>query len=260
MINHIFFPIVHINKLGPLIPLFLFLTSCSPITGADITSPAFPTEIQASSVTTPGSTDTAFPTYSDPLDRLIAILEVSDPASSTYDPGSAAYAEFPDALTQLAGLNSNTNNAASMVCYAMGFPRQDSILAARALISLGPDWTATELPRLIMYLTDPRPAIRMVSAIVLSTTGDQGSCSLGDIGPLLWDPDPYVRTAAALAIQGIIGKDLVAHEYLITPDHLSSIPVAPDTPEGKIVASARTWWKDHGSKVNWHPRYDLCDP
>ena len=247
-------------ELGPIILLILLLTSCEPMAGGVNTTPAFPTEIQVPSATASRSTDTHLPTYSDPVDGLIAILEVSDPASSTYDPGSAAYAEFPDALKQLAALNSNSNNAASMVDYALGFPRQDSILAAQALISLGPVWAESELPRLIMYLTYQRPAVRMYSAIVLSITGNQGSCSLGNIGPLLWDPDPYVRTAAALAIQGIIGKDLVADQYAITPDHLSSNPVAADTPEGKIVGSARTWWTDHGSKVNWHPSYDLCDP
>ena len=230
------------------------------MSGGVKTAPSFPPEFQAFPATESPFTDTPIPTYSDPVDRLIAIIEVSDPASPTYDPGSAAYEDFPETLKQLAAMNSSTNNAASMLAYALSFPRQDSNLAAQALISLGPDWAATDLPILISYLTNPRPEIRMYSAIVLSIIGDQGSCSLGNIGPLLWDPDPYVRTSAALAIQGITGRELVPNIYAITPDHLSSSPVAADTPDSKIVEAARVWWTNSGSKVNWHPGYDLCDP
>jgi hypothetical protein len=238
----------------PVFVFILLLTACTPITAT--VQPTLPVNTPL-----PAATNTNIPLqYYDPVDGLIAIMEVSDPTSSKYDPGSAAYAEFPDTLKQLAALNSSSNNAASMLAYALGFPRKDSILAAQALISLGPDWAATDLPDLIDYLTNQRPEVRMYSAIVLSITGDKGSCSLGNIGPLLWDPDPFVRTSAALAIQGITGEDLVADEYAITPDYLSSNPVAADTPEGKIVGAARIWWTEQGSKVNWHPSYDLCDP
>jgi len=198
--------------------------------------------------------------YVDPVDGLIQIIEASDPASPKFDPASVAYTEFPDTLKQLAALNSSSNNAASMLAYAMDFPRQDSFLAAQALISLGPDWVATDLPALIGYLHDQRPGIRMYSAIVLSITGKNGSCSLGNIGPLLWDSDPYVRTSAAIAVQGITGKELIADAYAITPDDLSIKPVSADIPEENIVGAARAWWTEQGSKVNWHPGYDLCDP
>jgi HEAT repeat protein len=228
------------------------------------TSTLLPTEVQLPTATKSVPTTVQFPTSTksvdESVDELIKIIEASDPASSTYNPESAAYAGFPGALKQLAALNSSTNNAASMLAYAFGFPRQDSILAAQALISLGPDWAATTLPTLIMYLKYQQPEVRIYSAIVLSTIGEKASCSLGNIGPLLWDTDPYVRSSAALAIQGITGKELVANIYVITPDHLSSNPVAADTPEGKIVGAARMWWTDHGSQVNWHPSYDLCDP
>lgn len=149
---------------------------------------------------------------------------------------------------------------ASMLAYALGFPRQDSILAAQALISLGPAWAATDLPTLIEYLKFQRPEVHLYSAIVLSITGKNGSCSLGNIGPLLWDSDPYVRTSAAMAIQGITGRELIAVAYTINPDNLSLNPVSADIPEGKIVGAARTWWIEQGSKVNWHPGYDLNDP
>lgn len=239
----------------------LLLTACMPVAGvitptATVQSTALPTHTSL-----PAATTTSIPLhYVDPVDGLIQIIEASDPASPKYDPASAAYAEFPDTLKQLAALNSSENNAASMLAYAMGFPRSDSILAAQALISLGPAWAATDLPTLIEYLKFQRPEVRMYSDIVLSITGKNGSCSLGNIGPLLWDSDPYVRTSAAIAVQGITGKELIADAYAITPDDLSLKPVSADIPEGNIVGAARTWWTEQGSKVNWHPGYDLCDP
>jgi hypothetical protein len=230
----------------------IVLTACIPVAGT--MKPAATNPLAA--LSSPTSTKSADETVED----LIQILEVSDPASPTYDPGSPTYAEFPQVLKQLAANNASTNNAASLLGYALGFPRTDSTLAARALLSLGPEWAATELPALINHLKNPRPEVRLYSSIVLSITGSNGSCSLGDIGLLLWDPDPYVRTSAALAIQGITGKALVPERYWMDPGNLPPDPVAADTPEGKISGAARTWWTDHGSKTNWHPSYDLCDP
>lgn len=250
--------------LSSLVVLILLLSACKPV--ETITTPGVPVPTEVSTptaiqpVTPPLPLPTSTKTVDETVDELINIIEVSDPATPRYDPGSAAYARFPEALKKLAMLNSSSNNAASMLAYAMGFPRQDSILAAQTLISLGPDWAATDLPTLIGYLQYQRPAVRMYSAIVLSTIGDKASCSLGELGPHLWDADPYVRTSAALAIQGITGMQLVAAAYLITPDKLVPSPVEADTPDGKIVGTARVWWTESGSKVNWHPSYDLCDP
>lgn len=248
-----------------LLAFVILLAACTPGTGTMEpvptllpagTQPAAATQTVPPALSSPTSTRTDDETVED----LVQILEVSDPASATYDPDSAAYAEFPDVLKQLAAHNASTNNAASMLGYALGFPRPDSTLAARALISLGPDWAATELPALIDRLQNPRPEVRMYALIVLGTTGEKGSCSLGNIGPLLWDVDPFVRASAALAVQGITGKALVPETYWIDPGNLPPDPVAADIPEGKITGTARTWWTDQGAKVNWHPSYDLCDP
>jgi len=237
------------------------LTACQLVAGLMTPTATMQPATLPINTSLPAATTTSIPQhYVDPVDGLIQIIETSDPVSSTYNPESMEYAEFPEAIKKLATLNSSSNNAASMLAYALGFPRQDSILAAQALISLGPDWATTDLPTFIEYLQYQRPEIRMYSAIILSTIGNKASCSLGDIGPLLWNADPYVRTSAALAIQGITGKKLVVEAYAITPDHLSSNPVVADIPEGTIVDAARTWWTESGSKVNWHPGYDLCDP
>jgi hypothetical protein len=253
-----------IPKLGlkRIILLIFLLSSCSPLTGVTQPASPFPTQPPIHPTAASLRPSTPLPTYTfiAPIDNLIAILEVSDPASSTYDPSSSSYALFPQVLKDLAAINASTNDAASMIGYAMGFPRPDSILAADALISLGPDWAVNDMVGLIPYLTNPRADIRLYSLIVLSITGHNGSCSVGNIGPLLRDPDPYVRTAAALAIQGITGQELVSKVYAITPEHLSPNPVAADTPEGSIAGTARTWWDEEGSKTSWHPSYDLCDP
>ncbi len=100
----------------------------------------------------------------------------------------------------------------------------------------------------------------MYSLIVLSTIGPDGSCALAHVGPLLWDGDAHVRTAAALAAQSLSGHSLVAGAYTIDPAHLAPTPVVPDTPVERIVHGARIWWTDEGAKVNWHPSYYLCDP
>jgi hypothetical protein len=155
------------TSIKPLFLLTLVLTACNPAAGVITPTATVQSTTLPTNTSLPTTTTTGIPLqYVDPVDGLIQIIEASDPASPKYDPGSAAYAEFPDTLKQLAALNSSSNNAASMLAYAMGFPRQDSNLAAQALISLGPIWAATDLPDLITYLTNQRPEIRMYSAII----------------------------------------------------------------------------------------------
>ncbi len=64
-----------------------------------------------------------------------------------------------------------------------------------------------------------------------------------------------------MALEKITNQDLVAgpYEVAIVPSFLAeSIPA--DVPEGKIVETARQWWNDQGSGINWHSNYGLCDP
>jgi hypothetical protein len=63
-----------------------------------------------------------------------------------------------------------------------------------------------------------------------------------------------------LASQSLSGRRFNLNAYSIDPLHLSPTPVAPDSPAGSIVSIARAWWTESGSKVNWHPSYDICDP
>jgi hypothetical protein len=147
-----------------------------------------------------------------------------------------------------------------MLAYALTFPRSDSYLAAQALITLGPAWTMTTASLLFEPLLDPRAQVRLYAVLALGTVGKQGSCAVGHIGPLLRDPDPYVRSAAAQALSSITAKALLPAGYIFTPQPFSASPVPADTPAGTISGVARKWWDEQGSKVNWHPSYDLCDP
>ncbi len=246
------------RNLSVLVALIIVLSACAtrpaptPTRSPTNTPPATPSAPRATSYLTPSPAQIT--------DALTNIIQASDPASHLYDPNSLAYRDFPVALPELAKLNSSSNSAASELAYAIGFPRPDSIRAAKALISLGPAWAGTTLPLLLDHLKNPRPEVRLYSLIVLSTIGPDGSCALGHVGPLLWDSDPQVRTAAALAAQGLSGRALVSNVYTIDPEHLSPTPVAADAPEGHVVENARTWWTEEGVKVNRHPSYDVCDP
>lgn len=235
--------------------ILLILTACAPIS---TTMPA-PTVSDIVLPTATKISNTQPATQS--VDELIKIIYASDPALPQYDINSVAYAEFPDALKQLSSMGLGAIDAASHLGVAITFPRQDSYLAAQTLLALGPDITATTLPNLRDNLQSQKPEARMYSAILMGSIGKQASCAVGDLAPLLWDSDPRVRTAAAFALEKTTEQDLISNEYelAVTPSLLANSIMA-DTPEGKIVGTARAWWAQQGSKVNWHPRYDICDP
>jgi len=192
---------------------------------------------------------------------LISIIEVSDPQSRTYDPKSTAYAQFQDVIRQLAQIgSSNVIGIPSMLAYAINFAHPDPYFTAQALIALGPDAATNTLPNLIGNVQSQNSGVRLASTIVLGTAGHSGACAVGHIGPLLWDPDPRVRSAAAWAISRITGENVAQTMGDISANPLILNSVLADTPEGSITGAARNWWTSQGSKVNWHPHYDICDP
>ena len=219
-----------------------------------------PTIAAATRPATPAAVTASTPVYANAVDGATALLEVSDPASPTYDPHSNDYAQFARALAKLALLNSPENNAASMLAYAITFPRPDSYLAAQFLISLGPAVDGTTVGQLLPSLKDPRPRARLYTVLVIGNAGNQASCALGQVAPLLWDSDPYVRSATAQAMFNITGRALLPDGTRFTPQPLTANPVPPDLPPGSLTNPARAWWDEQGSKINWHPSYDLCDP
>ena len=228
----------------------LLLSACAPL----------PETVQPLPTVQPTATrPNPSPTAS--ADALSKILWASDPGLPGYDPGSAAFAEFPVTVREISAMGAGGIDAADDLAAAIRFPREDAYLAAQALIALGPDITATTLPLLLDDLRSPKEDARIDAAVLLGYTGSEASCAVGNLGPLLWDTDARVRTAAAIALDKITGGDLVAGKYeaAITPSFQSS-SLSPDTPEGTVVGEARKWWNEQGSKINWHPGYDLCDP
>ncbi len=201
------------------------------------------------------------------FDNLRSIIYASNPESPQYDPSSAAYAEFPEAIRELTTLirNSLADNADDLAI-ASTFPRHDAYLATQALLSLGPDRTSTTIALLFSKLDagnlhNLNPDAVVYSVILLGSTGKDARCAVGNIGPLLWSANSAVRSAAAITLERITEADLVASQYEIeiTPSFTAN-SVPADQPEGSVVAKARLWWKTNGSMVNWHPSYDLCDP
>lgn len=195
------------------------------------------------------------------VEALSEIIWVSDPSSPQYDTNSPAYAEFPNVVKQISDMGADAIDAADDLAVAIRYPRQDSYLAAQALLKLGPDITATTVPLLTDNLRNEKLEIRIYSLILLASLGNRASCAIGNIAPLLWDSDPSVRSATALTLEIITEGDLVESDYeiSITPSFLAN-SISPDTPEGKVVEKARNWWNEQGSKVNWHSSYGLCDP
>jgi hypothetical protein len=240
--------------------ILLFLTACTP---------------NSSTVPSPTSTDvvlhvakkissTVLPNQT--MDELRNIIYASNPESPQYDPKSSLFAEFPQAVKQLAMMGPKAVDAAGDLANAITYPRPDAYLAAQALITLGSDITGTTIVTLFGNL-DPgnlhnlKPEAVIYSTILLSTTGNKATCAVGNIGPLLWNNDPVVRYAAAYALKMITAQAMAANpdKIVITPSfRADSIPA--DYPEGSIVGAARAWWNSQGSKINWHSSYGFCDP
>lgn len=217
------------------------LSACAPAAGTRTTQTAVPSPTPAQSV-----------------DDLSEFIYFSDPSVPQYDPNSEQYAQFPDMVNQLgnAGIE-----AAATLAYAIRFPRDDAFLAAQSLLSMPAEVIATTAPILIDNLHDEKPEPQIYSVILLAAGGKHATCAVEEIARLLWVPDPYVRSAAALALEIITEQDLVASEYeiVIAPNFTAEM-ILPDTPEGKVVESARNWWNEQGSQVNWHSTYGTCDP
>jgi len=238
------------------------LVSCAPAVKV------VPTETYVPTLTLipvpPASTITPTPPLT--FEDLTAIIFASNPESPLYDPKSTAYAEFPEAIKQLSMMGTNNSSALSNLAFAITFPRQDSYLAAQALILVGRDARASTIAVLFSnldssYYPNQKPEALIYSTILLGSIGNDASCAVGNIGPLLWHSDSKVRSAAAFALERITNQNLVASQYEveITPSFLAN-SIYADEPEGSITGTARQWWNEQGSQVKWHSGYGLCDP
>ena len=250
-----------IKNIGKVLLVIFILVSCAPAGKVVPTETAIPTLALPPILPTPMITLT--PTLT--IDDIRAIIYASNPESPQYDPKSIAYAEFPEAVKQLS-MMSNAIDAAGDLAGAINFPRQDSYLAAQALITLGTDITSTTIVTLFSnldsnYHPNQKPEALIYSIILLSSTGSRASCAVGNIGPLLWHSDSKVRSAAAFALEKITEQDQIASQYEIEITHsFMANSISADEPEGSITGTARQWWNEQGSKVKWHSSYGFCDP
>lgn len=206
---------------------------------------------------TPTSVISTSTTYE--VDELARILYASDPQLPQYDPQSTDYQKFSAALAELSAMGPNAIEAASAIAKAISYPRPEAKNAAQTLISLGPEITATTLSLLLDNLHSPLAKSRLYSLIAIGSVGENASCAVGSVGPLLMDPDPEVRFASASALQKITGKHLLPDNFQDVPDPLAADSFTADIPEGTYTQSARNWWTEEGTKINWHPSYGLCD-
>jgi hypothetical protein len=239
----------------------IVLVSCTP--AAKIVPPETP--IPTLTLPPVPPTLTITPTLILTIDDIRSIIYASSPESPQYNPNSTVYAEFPEAIKRLSTM-SNAIDAAGDLAIAITYPREDSYLAAQALISLGSDITSTTIVTLFGNLDSSnlhnlKPDAVIYSIALLSSTGNRASCAVGNIGPLLWNSDSRVRSAAAFALERITEQDLIASQYeiKITPSFMAN-SISADEPEGSITGTARQWWNEQGSKVKWHSGYGLCDP
>lgn len=238
------------------------LVSCAPAVKVVPTETNIPTltliPVPPASTITPTSTLT--------FEDLTAIITASYPASPLYDPKSSAYAEFPEAVKQLSMMGTDNFSALSDPAFAINFPLQDSYLAAQALIPLGRDAKGFIISTLfsnldLSYYPNQKPEALIYSTILLGSAGNDASCAVGNIGPLLWHSNSKVRSEAAFALERITNQNLVASQYEIeiTPSFLAN-SIYADEPEGSITGTTRQWWNEQGSKVKWHSGYGICDP
>ena len=153
----------------------ILLASCSPGKGIP-QSPVPATVIQPTATT---GIQVATPI----VDTWVSILWVSDPSLPQYDPKSSQYAAFPNAVKQLSGMGSGANDAADDLAVAISYPRQDSYLAAQALLTLGSDITGITIPVLLHNLLDQKAETRVYSVILLGSVGKQASCAIWEYWP-----------------------------------------------------------------------------
>jgi hypothetical protein len=171
-----------------------------------------------------------------PLEELIAVIEAPESP------------EFFAAASELAAMGPAAAPAAPALARALAYPRRDSYMAARALVAIGPAGSEA-LPQLVQALTNERARARSDAAFVLGIIGEPARCAVPQIAQLLWDADPLARTAAAGAIEAIVGVDLVRGSVELDPAR--PCLVFADEPEGTNSGVARAWWTEEGQYLEW---------
>jgi hypothetical protein len=181
-------------------------------------------------------------------EELTAALESSDAAQSE---------EFSAIVRELGTRVESADLVAPALARVLAYPRRDSYAAGRALLAMG-NSARTATGELASTLGHDRADVRMFSALVLGVIGPDARCAVAQLASLLWDEDQYVRSAAAAAMESILGEDLVQPQDEISASHPES--VAADSPEGFVSGTARRWWLEIGHMESWLPCASLQAP
>ena len=171
--------------------------------------------------------------------ELIQILEDQNNSNSNL---------FPSVVEELERRGQTASTAAPALAQAIAYDRHDSTMATRALIAIGPA-AKIAIPDLLKNLNNQRADVRLYSVFELGIIGESSLCAVPNIAPLLWDSDSEVRSAAASALDAIVGKDLVESTQELDPSLPGSVFL--DKPEGNISGKAREGWLNMGRSSQW---------
>jgi hypothetical protein len=178
--------------------------------------------------------------------ELIQLLE-------TYEYGNNATSpyEFNEIIDEIARRGKSASEVSPMLAKVLAFDGSASVYASHALVAMGSS-AKPSITNLKANLNHPREDVRRYSVFVLGIIGEDANCAVPTIASLLWDKDPFVRSASAGALTEITHINLVENEY----DKLDSELVGSvnkDEPEGKISRIAREWWLSIGQYEEYPP-------
>ena len=164
------------------------------------------------------------------------------------DVNDPAFDVFWDVIEELEKRGKSASESAPTLAKAIAYNRRDSGIAGKALIPMGQS-AKNAIPILIQNLDNERADVRRYSVFSLGFIGKPAECSIPNLGILLWDKDPIVRSAAAVVIEAITNIDLVEDYFEIDSEGYGSAPL--DNPEGTITQKARNWWLESGQNMKW---------
>ena len=176
--------------------------------------------------------------------ELIQLLE-------TFEHKYEEASEYPfyEIVSELEKRGASASEAAPVLARMIAFDGSTSVTASHPLIAMEAA-AKPAIPYLLGNLNNPREDVRRYSIFVLGTIGEPARCSTPYIAPLLWDEDPYVRSATSGAITEITSIMLVESElYKLDPSIPGSVPA--DGEDFKISQMARDWWLETGQYSDW---------
>lgn len=152
-------------------------------------------------------------------------------------------------VDELTNRGPSASEAAPILARVISYNGSYSVTASHPLIVMGPA-AKSAIPYLLQNLSSKREDVRSYSIFVLGIIGEASRCAVPQMAPLLWDPDPVVRSTVAGALTEITHIILVEDEiYKLDPTMPGSVFV--DGPDANISKIAREWWLNTGQNMEW---------